>query len=112
MDTLNQPQPAGGSKQPLPNATVILVLGICSIVLGCLFVGLVCGIIAVVLSGKPRKMYKENPAGYEGWGQVNAGYIMGIIGICLGGLYVIYYIFVGSLFFSLFSAAASNANSY
>ena len=39
-------------------------------------------------------MYKQNPAMYEGYGQLNAGYIMSIIGTCLGGLYAIYYIVI------------------
>src|SRR4051794_32726644 len=105
MENLNQPQ-SSGAKVMLPNATIILVLGICSIVFTCALVGLVLGIIAVVMAGKPRKMYKENPAAYDGWSQVNAGYIMGIIGICLGGIAAIYWIFVGSIFTALFSAGA------
>jgi M penetrans paralogue family 26 len=92
MDTLNQPQPGSNQKVMLPNATVVLVLGICSIVFACLFVGLVVGIIAIVLSGKPRKMYKESPNSYDGYSQLNAGYIMGIIGTALAGLYVVYWI--------------------
>ena len=108
MENVNQPQPSG-TKPTLPNATVILVLGICSIVLGCWGIGLVCGIIAVVMSGKPRKMYKENPGAYDGWGQVNAGYIMGIIGICLAGLAVIYWIFWGAAIMSLWGAAATQS---
>ena len=81
-------------KQTLPNSAAVLVLGICSIVFSCFFVGLILGIIGIVLSGKGRKMYKENPALYDGWGQLNAGYIMSIIGTCLGGLYAIYYVCV------------------
>jgi len=83
---------APNQKVMLPNATAVLVLGICSIVFSCVFVGLVCGIIGLVLSGKGRKMYKENPALYDGWGQLNAGYIMSIIGLAISGLYVIYWI--------------------
>ena len=97
MENLNQPQ-STGPKVMLPNATTILVLGICSIVFGCFFVGLVLGIIGMVISGKPRKMYKENPAAYDGWSQVNAGYIMSIIGTCIGGLYTIYWIIWGLIF--------------
>ena len=81
-------------KQMLPNATAVLVLGICSIVFSCLFVGLILGIIGLVLSKTGRQMYKQNPAMYEGYGQLNAGYIMSIIGTCLGGLYAIYYIVI------------------
>jgi hypothetical protein len=82
------------NKQMLPNATAVLVLGICSIVLGCLFVGLVLGILGIVLSKRGRMLYKENPSAYDGYGSLNAGYIMSIIGTCIGGLYVIYFIIV------------------
>lgn len=79
-------------RQMLPNATTVLVLGICSIVFSCVFVGLVLGIIGLVLASKPRKMYKETPDLYDGYSQLNAGYIMSIIGTVIGGLYIIYYI--------------------
>lgn len=78
----------------LPNATAVLVLGICSIVFSCFFVGLVLGIIGIVLSGKPRKMYKTTPDLYDGYGQLNAGFITSIIGTCLGAIYVIYWLVV------------------
>lgn len=39
-------------------------------------------------------MYKENPELYEGYGLLNAGWIMSIIGIVIGGLMIIYLIFV------------------
>ena len=79
-------------KQSLPNSTAVLILGICSIVFGCFFVGLVLGIIGIAISGKGRKMYKSNPELYDGYGTLNAGYIMSIIGTVLGGLYTIYWI--------------------
>lgn len=92
-------------KQQLPNATAVLVLGICSIVFSCFGVGLVLGIIGLVLSGKGRKMYKENPSLYEGYGTLNGGFITSIIGTCLGGIYAIYYLivvaFIGGTAFSL-----------
>ena len=77
-------------KETLPNATAVLVLGICAIVFSCFFIGLICGIIGLVLAQKGRAMYRENPNLYEGYGQLNAGWIMSIIGVILGGLYVIY----------------------
>jgi ABC-type phosphate transport system permease subunit len=92
-------------KQLLPNSTVVLVLGICSIVFGCFFVGLVLGIIGVSLSSKGRKMYKDNPEMYEGYGILNAGWIMSVIGIVLSGLYTFYWIIavaiLGGVGFSL-----------
>ena len=84
---------APNQKIMLPNATTVLVMGICAIVFSwCFGIGCILGIIGIVLSSKGRKMYKENPALYDGWGALNAGYIMSIIGTCLGGLYIIYII--------------------
>jgi hypothetical protein len=79
-------------KQMLPNATTVLVLGICSIVFSCFFVGLVLGIIGLVLASKPRKMYKETPDLYDGYSSLNAGYIMSIIGTALSALSVLYWL--------------------
>jgi hypothetical protein len=90
-------------KQMLPNATTVLVLGICSIVFSCLFVGVVLGIIGLVLATGPRKMFKDNPELYEGNSSLNAGFIMSIIGTALGGIYTVYYIFVGAAAFSFWS---------
>lgn len=79
-------------KPSLPNAVAVLVLGICSIVFSCAFAGLACGIVGLVISFKGMKLHKENPEMYINYGMLNAGKIMSIIGICLGGLYVIYFI--------------------
>lgn len=96
MENVNQPEREifSNTKVPLPNATAVLVLGICSIVFSCFFVGLILGIIGIVLSGKGRKMYKDAPGLYEGYGQLNAGFIMSIIGTCLGALYIVYWLIV------------------
>jgi hypothetical protein len=81
-------------KQQLPNAAAVLVLGICSIVFSCLGVGLILGIIGLVLSSKGRKMYKANPALYDGNGTLTAGFVTSIIGTCIGGFWVMYYIII------------------
>ena len=97
MENTNQPQNQNIFSNPktmLPNATAVLVLGICSIVFGCFYVGLVLGIIGIVLGSKAKKVYNANPAIYDGYGQVNAGYIMSIIGTCLAGLWLLYVIIV------------------
>lgn len=85
------------SKESLPNATAVLVLGICSIIFGCFGIGVVLGIIGLNLAGKGRRMYRENPDLYTGYGSLNAGWIMSIIGTIIGGLYVIYWIFIVSV---------------
>ena len=79
-------------KETLPNSTAVLVLGICSIIFGCFFVGLILGIIGLNMAGKGRKMYNANPELYDGYGALNAGWIMSIIGTILGGLYTFYWI--------------------
>ena len=88
------------TKEKLPNSTAVLVLGICSIVLGCFFIGLILGIIGLVLSGKDNQMYKSNPELYDGYCALNAGRIMSIIGIVFGALYTIYYIVIVVIFSS------------
>ena len=93
MENQSQYQPPTPKPQ-LPNAVPVLVLGICSIVFGCFLVGVILGIIGIVLSSKGRKIYKENPAAYDGYGMLNAGFIMSIIGTILGGLYVVYWLIV------------------
>ncbi|NML22526.1 DUF4190 domain-containing protein [Pseudoflavitalea sp. G-6-1-2] len=82
----------------LPNATAVLVLGICSIVFGCFYIGLVLGIIGLVLANKSRKMYRENPTIWDGYSQLNAGWIMSIIGIVLGAIYIVYVIVMFAIF--------------
>ncbi len=82
------------TKVQLPNSTAVLVLGICSLVFGCFIVGLILGIIGLVLAGKDMKLYKANPDIYDGYGALNAGRIMSIIGIILGGIAFLYYLIV------------------
>jgi hypothetical protein len=95
-------------RQPVPNATSILVMGICSVVLGCFGVGLVMGIIGLVMSKKSKAIYRENPELYDDYGNVQAGFILSIIGVCIGGLSVLYYLFI---FLALFFGAASGVTS-
>lgn len=83
-------------KQQLPNAVAVLVLGICSIVINCYGVGLILGIIGLALSTQGRKMYKSDPALYEGWGSLNAGFIMSIIGVAIGAIWAFCFILFGA----------------
>ena len=78
-------------QQKLPNATGTLVLGICSIVGSCCYgiVGLICGIIALMISKEANKLLKENPDGYSDAGNHKAGRVCAIIGVSLSALYVI-----------------------
>jgi hypothetical protein len=92
-------------KQNLPNASAVLVLGILSIVFTCLYgLGLVLGIIGLVLGNKGRKLYKQNPEMYNGAGNLNAGWIMSIIGVALNGLYLLFILVFGAAYLSALGA--------
>lgn len=71
-------------QQKLPNSTLILVLGILSII-GCCFygIGIIIGIVALVLAAKATTLYNENPDMYSGYQNVKTGRILSIIGIVL-----------------------------
>lgn len=98
--TQSNPRPMMPVQQ-LPNATATLVLGICSLVFGCFFIGLICGIVGLIISGKSVNLYRMNPMIYTGYSSLNAGRIMCIIGIVLAALSIIGYIvsilFVGAI---------------
>ena len=79
-------------KQNAPYAVAALVLGICSLLFGCFFVGLVCGIVGLVLANKGFATYQTNPDLYSGYGMLKAGKITSILGIIFGAIYVLYYI--------------------
>jgi hypothetical protein len=95
----NQTQQGYGMQvqQPLPNSTAVLVLGIVSII-GCFcygIVGTVCGIIALVLASKSKKLYEANPEAYtvSSFKNMNAGRICAIIGLILSIIYLALVIF-------------------
>ncbi len=92
-------------QQTLPNSTAVLVLGILSIVCCWCFgvIGLTLGIIAIVLSSKGEKLFKENLTGYTEGSLKNlkAGKVCAIIGTSISGLYVLIYI----IYLSIIGAA-------
>lgn len=96
-------------QQALPNSTAVLVLGIISIVsCWCVgIVGLVLGIIALVLASKAKQLYLKSPGNYtqSSYGNLKAGKVCAIIGVCLSGLYVlyaiVYFLILGAAFTAL-----------
>lgn len=87
-----------------PNAVAALVLGILSLVSGCLFIGLILGIIGLVQANKGLQTYYLSPSSYKNVGMLNAGKILSIIGIIMGGVSIVTGIISmvllgGSLFF-------------
>lgn len=93
-----QPHGFGVQLPPVPNATAVLILGICSIV----FCGLgpILGTIAMVLAKGARAEFEGKPGVYDpgSYGSVKTGRTCGIIGICVGVLswigFAAYMIFV------------------
>lgn len=89
-------------KQKLPNSTLILILGIFSIITCCCYgiIGLILGIVAIVLADKATKIYAANPEDYTGFNNVKTGKMLAIIGIILSAIYVItvvyFYVTIGS----------------
>jgi hypothetical protein len=90
MELINQ-------KQPLPNASATLVLGIMSVVLGCGILGLVLGIIGLVISKEGKDLYLQDPYSYSGYGNLNAGRILSIIGIVIGSVTMLWLVFLISI---------------
>lgn len=92
----------GGMQQALPNATIVLVLGILSIVTCCCYgvIGLVLGVVALVLSKKDRALYTANIAYYteSSFKNLNAGRVCAIIGLILNILVVLFYIVIIAVF--------------
>ncbi|WP_205943171.1 CCC motif membrane protein [Pedobacter cryotolerans] len=82
-----------GMQQPLPNATIVLILGILSILTCCCYgvIGLILAIVALVLSKKDRALYALNMGSYtEGsFKNLNAGRVCAIIGLILNIIYLV-----------------------
>lgn len=96
------------TPQSLPNSTAVLVLGILSIVLCFCYgvIGVILGIIAIVLANKASKLYKAAKDNYteSSYKNMKAGKVCAIIGLCLSGLYLLYFIIVISFYGALLSS--------
>lgn len=89
-------------KINIPNSAGVLTLGILSILSLCCcgpFLGPILAIIALILAGKAKKAYTENPNLYKhsSLGNLNAGRICAIIGLVLGAILLIYFIIMYSI---------------
>jgi len=86
-------------QQKLPNATLILVFGIISIVTCCCYgiIGLIFGIIGLVLANKATSLYAADPAIYEGYNNVKLGKTLSVIGIVLNILMLIFFLWIISI---------------
>ncbi|QLG46382.1 CCC motif membrane protein [Costertonia aggregata] len=84
-------------QQKLPNATISIVLGIVSFFCCCFSVGIggiIFSGIALFLSNKDEKTYKQNPENYSNYSQVKTAKIIAIIGLVLAVLTLAYSIFM------------------
>ncbi len=111
MENTNEPQAGSTGPGPmsqqavLPNSTAVLVLGIISIAACWCYglIGMVLGIIALALAGKPRKLYAESPELYSlsSYNNLKAGRVCAIIGVSLSSLVILFYI----IYFAIMGAA-------
>ena len=76
-------------QENAPNSVAALVLGILSLLSGCLFVGLIFGIIGLVLANNGMKVCVLNPTAYKNTGMLKTGKILSIIGIVLSSISII-----------------------
>ena len=103
--TGNSSATSGTFGEVLPDSTAVLVLGILAIIGSFCYgvVGLILGIIAVAIAGKPDRMYKENPTRYtqSSYSNLKAGKVCGIIGICISGVFILglFFFFLAALSF-------------
>lgn len=74
-------------------AIASLILGIASLCTGYIFVGVACGIVAIVLSVKSKQEIGPN-------GMATAGLVTGIIGVVYGIPVSICYVICGALSYS------------
>lgn len=104
LDVLDNASGNDNYPAALPNASACLALGIISIATCWLYAipGVVCGIIALVLHQKDKKLYFSNRPKYEqSFKSSKAGYVCGIIGLCLSAFMLIYFIIAFSILASI-----------
>ena len=77
---------------PVPNATIILFLGILSIPCCCCVVGIIPAVIAIVLASNAGKLYNAEPERYtqSSYSNMNTGKICAIIGLILSIMFAVY----------------------
>ena len=85
-----------------PYGVAALILGIFSLLTGCLFAGLLLGIIGLVLANKGNRIVAMDLSAYKGIGMLRAGKVLSILGIVFGAISLVACIIclaIGSSFF-------------
>ena len=87
-------------QKSVPNAMLIMICGIVSIVF-CCGLGTVAGVIALIMSSKAKKLISQDPEGYSDAKNVKIGRTCAMIGLGLQLLavlfYIIYIVFLGAM---------------
>ena len=91
METTNPHHPENQSfhpQIPLPNATIILILGIASIVLSVWYLsilGFITSIVTLVMANRDQATFLEHPGRYtvHSYRQIKAGKVLAIIGLVI-----------------------------
>lgn len=80
-------------SENLPDSTAVLVLGILSIIGGFCYgiVGLILGIIALALAGRPERLYRADPNrySYSSYSNLKAGRVCAIVGLVISGVVIL-----------------------
>jgi hypothetical protein len=81
-------------QQKLPNVTLILVLGIASILLCWCYgiLGLILSVIGLILAMNSSKTYNANPQDYTNYTALKTAKIVSIIGLVLNILFIVFLI--------------------
>tara|TARA_R110002051_G_scaffold89239_1_gene157346 strand:- start:11 stop:343 length:333 start_codon:yes stop_codon:yes gene_type:complete len=81
-------------QQKLPNATLIIVLSIASIVLCCFYglLGIILSIIAIILANKSIQQYNTNPQDYSNYSSIKTGKTIAIVGLVINILVLLFFI--------------------
>jgi hypothetical protein len=81
------------APRAIPNADLVLVMGICSIVFCLVYgvVGIACGWVGLHYFGKVKREYESNPSAYtdDSFRNAKAGKVCAIVGISLGALFLL-----------------------
>lgn len=84
-------------KEKLPHSQAALILGISSIITACCcygVVGVILGVIGLLQANKAMAVHTENPDLYDGINNANTGKTTSTIGIVLGVIVVIVYLYI------------------
>jgi len=85
--------------QKLPNGTLVIILGIASIITCCCYgiISIILGSVGLFLAKKDTDLYNENPSLYKDFKNIKTGKVLSIIGIVLGALYLIFMLWLISV---------------